>query len=472
MTERPQLAGSAEAALGPEPEPDTSAARRRTVGGGASLVLVSQVGIAGSSWLTGVVVARALGPQGAGAFNVVMTLFLALMTLSTLGLTFGVSYYVSHREWAPSAALRQTQLAALLMGAAAATVGMALVIAAGGSAFRGIPREPFVIALAALPGALSWSFTSYLALAIDHYRMYVLGAGAQAIGSVVLAAALAPTLGLEGAVAAASLAAVTGAIVPLTIGIRELEAPPGPWLRQTAASLRRAIRFGIKSHAAVALQFFNLRLDLFVLNATAAAAKVGHYSVAISITNVVSLLPRALSFVVFPRVASLDATAREDERDMVTVKSVRHTILIVAVSGLALVGLMAAIPLVYGSRFAPAVPLGLVLVPGVSALGLSANLSSIIVGRGRPEYALYTALLVTPPTIVLYFIVVPATGPMGAAITSTASYAANLGVTLFFFRRTTGMRLARQLLPGSSELADYRALVRRAWAARPGGGRR
>ena len=71
--------------------------------------------------------------------------------------------------------------------------------------------------------------------------------------------------------------------------------------------LRAAMRFGSKTYPANVLQFLNFRLDLFLLNALATTADVGRYSVAVSVTSVMWLLPRALSAVVFPRVAHLSA---------------------------------------------------------------------------------------------------------------------------------------------------------------------
>ena len=446
---------------GGEPAPRGPAQPRPTVGAGATLVLVSQLAIAASSWLTGVVVARALGPAGAGDFNVVITLFLTLTTLSGVGLTFGASYYVSNLRWPASDALRQLQLAALVLGIVGALAGLGIVFLASDTAFRGISRSTVAIALAALPFALSWSYTGYLALGLDRYAMYVVGAAVQSFALVALAAVLAPTIGLDGAVAAAALANVAGSLVPVAYGVRHLPAASRGWLRRLGSDLGRALRFGVKPHLAASLQFFNLRLDVFVLNAVAASATVGHYAVAVSLTQLSALLPRALSSVVLPRVASLDAAADHEQRHMVTVKSVRHTILIVLATAAALLVLVLAMPLIYGARFSPAVGLGLILIPGVTALAVSVNLASIVMGRGRPHYPLYVALIVTPATVALYLVIVPLAGALGAAVASTISYTSSLVLMLPYFRRATGIPISRGLLPGRAELEDYRSLATR-----------
>jgi hypothetical protein len=45
------------------------------------------------------------------------------------------------------------------------------------------------------------------------------------------------------------------------------------------------------------------------------------------------------------------------------------------------------------------------------------------------------------------------------ALASSLSYAATGLLSSFFFRRVTGIRSARTLLPGRDELRDYRQLI-------------
>ncbi|MDX6642090.1 MAG: hypothetical protein QOD76_52, partial [Solirubrobacteraceae bacterium] len=127
------------------------------------------------------------------------------------------------------------------------------------------------------------------------------------------------------------------------------------------------------------------------------------------------------------------------------------------------VGLL-LVPAVYGSGFEPAVEYGYILIPGVALFGVGSVLAAIVVGKGHPRYSLYNALIVTPPTLALYALLVPSLKGDGAALASTISYAASAVVWYVFFRRATGLRAAAALLPGRAELEDYRALASRARA--------
>ncbi|MBA3300418.1 MAG: oligosaccharide flippase family protein, partial [Thermoleophilaceae bacterium] len=407
----------------------------RALKGGAVWTAGAQVAVAGAGAVVSVIVARALGPGGAGSFALALSLFLMLQTLGTLGIDLGIIYLVASRRWAPRRAWLQSQGAALALGLAGAGVGIAARLLAP-DAFKGLSVALVIVTVAALPFALSWIFGASVALARDAYEgyalPYVVQAGAMVLGVGVLAA----LYGLEGAVIGLAASQVVAA---LAMGIRSARVLDAA--EDSPPMLREATRFGFKAYLANALQFVNYRLDLFILAAVAGASAAGYYAVAIAITSGMWLLPQALSLLVFPRVAALSAAGAESEeyREVVEVKSVRHVSLLMVVSAIVLALLMAVVlTLIYGERFQPAVELGLILLPGVTLIGIANVLSATIVGRGRPELSLYIALITTPITIGLYVLLVPWLEGPGAALASSISYSLNFVLAAFFYGRVTG----------------------------------
>jgi O-antigen/teichoic acid export membrane protein len=452
-----------------EPSPSQAPRPRRTVGAGATLSSVGFVGTAAAGALLGVVVARILGPSDTGAYNVVSTTFLLLLTVSMAGINIGATYFASNRRWDPGDAFRQVQLGALAAGLACGGAGALVAVLGQDSIFEGVPLGTLAPILVALPFGLSWTFTTAIALAGDHYELFAFTPLAANVTALVLACVLTPLAGLDGAVLAVAGSHVVTAVWLLGWGRRRLPRPRPGWLRRTRADLSRAVSFGFKSYLPTTLQLFNYRADLFVLNAVAAKATVGYYSIALLVTELGALMPRALAAVVLPRVASLDDEAGADEQHMVITKSVRHTIALLPLVSLVVVVGVLAIPLVFGSGFSDAIGPGLILVPGVAAIGLANVLSATVIGRGFPQYALYTALMVTPPTIGLYLLLVPTLDAYGAALASTASYVATGLLIAYYFGKATGLRLSADLLPRAEELTDYRLLLQRARAGRGAG---
>jgi O-antigen/teichoic acid export membrane protein len=286
----------------------------------------------------------------------------------------------------------------------------------------------------------------------------------QAIVVAAGAVALTAAFGLAGAVASLALAHVLAAAALAVRTPRALRrAPVSPSERNLGA----AVRFGVKTWGANALQLLNYRLDLFVLNAVAAGAVVGRYSIAVAVTSLVWLLPRALSGVLLPRVAAL---AGHSDRDAVETKSARHAVVLVAASALVVAVGLLLVPLVYGRDFAPAIGLGLILLPGAALLGVANVLMATVVGRGRPGLSLAGSLVSVPVSAALYLLLIPPFGAPAAALASSLSYALSFALSAVFYRRVTGASLRARLVPTRDELEDYRRLWLTARAARRGRG--
>jgi O-antigen/teichoic acid export membrane protein len=228
------------------------------------------------------------------------------------------------------------------------------------------------------------------------------------------------------------------------------------------------MRFGVKGYAGNALQLLNVRLDVFVLSAAVGAAAVGQLAVAVAVTGVMWLLPQALSEVIFPRVAALSADPdQEGQRTMVETKGVRHAVLLItAGAAVIVVALLVLVTPVYGEDFRPAIELGLILLPGVALFGVGQVLSAVIVGRGHPQYTLYTAMVVTPLTVLGYVLLVPALGATGAALVKTASFTLSFVLAIGFYRLATGSVSPGLFVPTRDELRDLWRLTPqiRTWA--------
>jgi O-antigen/teichoic acid export membrane protein len=423
-------------------------------------MLGAQVVTAVGGFLTTIVVARVLGPDGLGAYTVALSLLLILGAIGSLGLENGIAWLVAAGRWSPRAALRDTQALALGLG----LLGVALTLIARlivPSAFAGMSVAVTAIAAGGLPFLISWQYSRWLAVARDRYEAFV------------VPPALVTVLALVGCTVGAVLDDVTGMVIGLTVAyaltaaialadaLRSGLPDTGPKGREP---LRLATGFGLRANAANALQLLNFRIDLFVLSAVATSGELGRYATAVSVTSVMFLVPQTLAQVVFPRVAALSAGDDEslDQRAIVEAKSLRHVSLITLVSlPVVAIAMAVAIPLLFGSEFSGAVGLGLILLPGCALFGIASVLAATINGRGFPGYSLRAAVLSTPVALALYATLIPLLGDLGAAIASSVSYAVNFAITAVYYHRATGDRVAPLLVPTRDEVADLRALLQR-----------
>lgn len=179
------------------------------------------------------------------------------------------------------------------------------------------------------------------------------------------------------------------------------------------------------------LQFFNYRLDAFIVNVFLGAAAVGIYGAAVSLAEMLWYLPNAVSFVIFPKAAA--ATAEEMNR--FTPRVFRLTLALTAAGAVALAllgGLL--IRLIYGPAFAAAYLPLLVLLPGVVLLGGGKVLSNEMAGRGLVHYNSIISGLALILTVALDLLLIPRLGLSGAALASTAAYTVTFFIALLFYR--------------------------------------
>lgn len=416
----------------------------------------SRIWVTLASGLTTIVLARVLGPHDWGGYAIASSLVTILLAVTTLGVDQGIAYFVGAREWEPRAALGSALRMAGVAGTLGAAVGLVARVVVP-SAFAGLPLWQVAVAVAGIPFGLALIYASSVTLASDRYEASMAMPAVQAALLLAVSIPLALLFDRSGAIVALTLAAAVVAVGAVVWARSRLPAaaPTQP------GQLRRAISFGVKGYGANALQLVNYQLDLFILAAVASAAAVGHYALAVSATALLMVLPRSLSAVLYPRVARLSASGDHVKRAMVETKSLRHVSLIVILTSVAMAaGLELLVVPVFGADYRPAINLGLILVPGAAAIGVSTVLAATVVGRGKPTYSLYGALITTPITIAMYGTLIPSFHATGAALASTLSYLLSFVLFCHFYRRVTGLHVLPLLVPTRSEFADLWGALR------------
>jgi O-antigen/teichoic acid export membrane protein len=348
---------------------------------------------------------------------------------------------------------------ALVLGLVGILGGFGFYAVTRHSVFGGIPAWVALLALSSLPVTLAYEYGAAILLARERYEQYTSLLLVHAMTLMLIGAGLAIPFGLSGAVVGIPASAVIGSLLGAKLLRDETRRDS---LADGGDSLPRAVRFGLQSWGANLLQQVNYRFDVLILGGFAAASSVGVYSVALTLTSVAWVLPQSLQMVLFPRTASLDEAAASGElsgaeSDEAVARAIRHGVLLTLPSGLVVaLLLLVGVPLLYGSEFHDTIPLGFVLLPGVLLLGISKVVGSAIIGRGRPQYALYAAAISVPLTLALYFALIPPFGEWGAAIGSSVSYTCGALLGLVFFRRATVIALRDAFMPTRGDLSDYR----------------
>jgi O-antigen/teichoic acid export membrane protein len=190
------------------------------------------------------------------------------------------------------------------------------------------------------------------------------------------------------------------------------------------------LHYGVRGFVANLLDFFNYRLDSFLVNYFVGPVGAGIYSASVALAELLWQLPIAAGLVHFAKASGSDRGTLNKFTPKVF--WIVFGFSLAGALGLAAVGKI-AIRVIYSAAFMDAYKPLLLLLPGVVLVGSARILNNDINGRGHPIYNSITAAVALVVTIALDLILIPRMGVPGAAIASTAAYAVMFVLSVVFY---------------------------------------
>jgi O-antigen/teichoic acid export membrane protein len=417
---------------------------------GTSLIFIASIISFAARFATSIIIARTLGPEFKGIYNLTLLSSGLVLIICNLGLNGAISYFVASRKYSS----KHLFTLSVTAGLGLSITGAVLFYLAYQHFFinnilKGSDPQLVLWVMLGLPISLVTSFLSSLLLGQQRMMAYNLvllinvltNLAFQIISSMLYA-------GVSGAI----IAWLASNFLGLILALWYLRSDFNLRVKPLVPVIRPALSYGARSYTANLLTFFNLRLDSFLVNAFKGAAEVGQYTSSVTFAEFLWYIPNAVSSALFPKVSSVDkATANR-----ITPQACRQTLLLVflATIGFSVVGGF-LIVFLYGEAYRPAVLPFLLLLPGMLGITVAKIVSADLGGRGKPQFAAYSAGITVIITIILDIFLIPSYSIIGAAIASSIAYIASGALSVFWFSRETGSSPQTLLIP---RLEDVRYL--------------
>jgi antigen flippase len=364
--------------------------------------------------LTGVLLARLLGPGGRGEYAAITSLFGFALVLFEFGLAASVVYYVSRDRDRAGSYVGTVAMLLLPM----ALVGGFFLIAASYAFLRGFEGRgwTFFAAAACLVFSIAGTPAMSTLQALNIHKWNAI----RLLQPVVLGTSLAclavwPAIHVGHVIQlfAASLAVRS---IVAWLAYRKLDLSP---LRFSRPTVRPVLTFGALNLASTAPNSLNARLDQMLLALLIPFSQLGQYAVAVSLSVLVAPLTAAFGNVAFPQIAR---GLRVDE----IAKSAVRGAFTVSLFGVGVVTLLApmVVPILYGDGFGAVSRLLFFLAPGAVFFAVNQVLGDVLRGRGMPGLVARCEWVGVALTVVGLGLLVPRFGALGAAATSSLSYVA------------------------------------------------
>jgi enterobacterial common antigen flippase len=392
--------------------------------------------------VSGVVLARILGPTGRGELAVVMLWPILLLTIGTVGVTDSITYHAA-RMLAPLRALVGTSLAlGLAQGVAIVALGLVAVPLILAKYSSEVVRDCMLF-LAVIPIQLIWLYMLSVLNGAHRFTAFnVLRVAPIALVTLeLIGLAIAGELTITTAVAAYLVAHLIAVVAGVTVVLSRVEgvARPERWIA------RRVLAFGWRSQLSTISNLPNVRLDQLAISLVLTAHALGLYVVAWNVTLVTSLIGYSVVYAALPGIA---AKPSQDEQRLAARRYVSGTLVIsLAVAIPLLVFAPTILRLAFGEEFAAAAEVTRVLLVASVVLGTSRVLGAVLKAANRPLDATIAEGAAIAVTLIGLSTLLPVLGTTGAALTLLLAYTASALFALNRANRALGARRAELLLP-------------------------
>ena len=391
--------------------------------------------------VAGVLISRALNPDGRGVYYVIVTIASTATVLGHLSLgQASVAFWPDDRAAIPA---NTVVLGPLLGAGSAALTGLAIVVLAP-DVVPAADRPLLVLALVAVPIAVAGVQLSTVVLLLGRVDTV----NRSITCSAILQCGALATLAVSGHLSTAAVIWiwVLAGAVPLLFYAPAIRPHLG---RGDRALARRMLGAGLRYHAGLLALNLLFRVDVLILNALAPGSPVGLYTLAVSVGEVTHVATNALAQVVLSEQAGEDL----DRAAGRTVRGVRASVIMaVTVLGATCLSAPWLVPALYGSDFRGSVPAIFALAPGVLALSATRSILPYLLRLGRPWLVSGTSVLALLVNVGLNLLLIPRWGVVGCACAASAGWLALAGCQVAWFSRASG-RSPAALLPGRRDLA-------------------
>jgi O-antigen/teichoic acid export membrane protein len=421
-----------------------------------SLSLSTSIAIQALNVVTGVLLARTLGPAGRGELAAVMLWPGVLAAIGGLGMGEAITYHAARGTTAMGTLLGSSLAVCATQSAALVAIG-AVLLPIAMSQYSGATLHAALLFLAYVPVYLGGI---YLVTAINGNGRYgsfnalrLLVIAASAAGLVVLAVLDRLTVWRATIVyLAAHLLVLAAAGVQCRV--------PRSSLRVDRAVVRQLLGFGVRSHGGNVASMFNERLDQLLISVFLTPVDLGLYVIAVTMTSFTGLIGSSTSLVALPSLARL---APGEERDRAARRLVAVTLLGSATVTIPLLILAPSlIGWFFGDAYRAAAAPARVLLVATVLLATNRVLGALLRAVGRPLHTGVAELLALVVTALGLAALLPSLGLMGCAVTSFLAYLASMAWLAHRASRELGMTARALLLPDRQMLAQFTRGVRHA----------
>ena len=221
---------------------------------------------------------------------------------------------------------------------------------------------------------------------------------------------------------------------------------------------KELFHYGAFMQLSTLVSTLNKRLSLYLLKTNCSEQQIGVYALGTQVTEGVNIIGQSIGLVEF---SALSNTEQKQRASVLTMRFMKLSVLLTFTALLIICLLPTAFyEWLFSGEFAGIRPVILLMSPGIVFFSAHTVLFNYFSGTGKPKFNLYASLIGLGVTLISAFILIPALGILGAAITTTLTYTALFVYQWIVFRKHTNCRLY-QLIPNREDWEWVKTTMKR-----------
>jgi O-antigen/teichoic acid export membrane protein len=392
--------------------------------------------------LTGILLARSLGPAGRGELAVVLLWPSILAAVGSLGIAEAATYETASRSSPVKTVVGSSLTVAAAQSVAIIVIGSIVVPMVHGGREAELVWSTYLF-LAFIPLNLLTLYAIGILNGLQQFLAYhalrLMAIGLMAGGLVLLA--VNRTLTVRAAVISYLLANAVTAVGALVVLARNGALS----ISRSRETIRRLLGFGLRSHTTNVASLLNERLDQLVISVLLVPASLGLYVIAVTLTSATTIIGYATEMAVLPIVASQKDHA---ERVDTATRYVSRVLLgATCISLPMIVFTPLLIRILFGEQFISAVGVTRVLLLAAIFLSVNRVIGAVLKAANRPLDAGMAEWFSIGVTVAGLVLLIPRLGLMGAGLTSLLAYSSTTAWMTSKAARALEVPQAALLLP-------------------------
>ncbi len=227
---------------------------------------------------------------------------------------------------------------------------------------------------------------------------------------------------------------------------------------------RKVLKYGMITQLANILNIGNNRISFYIIRYYLGLTTLGIYNAGIQLTEGLRVIGQSIAVVQFSTISN---TNQPEYARVLTIRLMKLSVLLTSAALLVLIVIPEQVySMLLTKDFSGVKPVVIALSPGVIALAINNIFSHYFSGMGNPKINLHAKITGLIFTGSLVFILIPAYGYIGAAITASISYIATIIHQYIVFKKQTNTRFI-EWIPVKSDFKEFKLMVQAALKKKP-----